>query len=267
MKGLKAGIIPCGRGVIDSNVMSSFDTMLTWKTPDAKLKWYTLPFVIFIIKHPDAGWILWDMGSRIDSDDAWPEHITTVIRAKVPEEEQLENQLALFGLKPADISYVLMSHLHMDHTGYLPMFKDSAEFYVSKEEVMVASAAVMNSTDVSTHGWYIRDEVLCPVKKYHYIERETEVFPGITMLPLPGHTSGCLGCILELESGVKILPGDAIYGDYVFHGNVPGVIQDTVAFHESVRKVTELQKKYDAEVWFPHDAELFEKWKKAPYLY
>jgi glyoxylase-like metal-dependent hydrolase (beta-lactamase superfamily II) len=147
------------------------------------------------------------------------------------------------------------------------MFKDSAEIYVSKEEIMTASAAVMNSSDVSTHGWYIRDEVLCSVKKYNYIDRDTEIFPGITLLPLPGHTPGCLGCILELESGVKILPGDAIYGDYVFHGNVPGVLNDIAAFHESVRKVKEYQKKYNAEIWFPHDADRFAKLEKVPYMY
>jgi glyoxylase-like metal-dependent hydrolase (beta-lactamase superfamily II) len=267
MKGLKAGIIPCGKGTLDSNVVNSFDTMMTWKNTDAKLRWYSVPFIMFIIKHPDAGWLLWDMGSRIDSGEAWPDHITTIIKPEIPEEERLENQLALLGLKPTDISYVLMSHLHMDHTGYLHMFKDSAEIYVSKEEIMTASAAVMNSTDVSTHGWYIRDEVLCSVKKYNYIDRDTEIFPGITLMPLPGHTPGCLGCMLELESGVKILTGDAIYGDYVFHGNVPGVLNDIAAFHESVRKVKEYQKKYNAEIWFPHDADQFAKWEKVPYMY
>ncbi|MDR2088895.1 MAG: N-acyl homoserine lactonase family protein [Clostridiales Family XIII bacterium] len=267
MKGLKAGIISVGKGTLDSNVVNGFDTMMTWKNPDAKPRWYTVPFIIYIIQHPEAGWILWDMGSRPDSGEAWPEHITTIIKPEFTEEERLENQLALLGLKPADIKYVLMSHLHMDHTGYLPMFKDSAEFYVSREEVMNASAAVLNSTNVSTHGWYIRDEVLCPVGQYHYIDRDTEIFPGITLLPLPGHTSGCLGCILELESGVKILPGDAIYGDYVFHGNVPGVLQDGPAFHESVRKVKAYQKKYNAEIWFPHDADQFSKFKKVPFMY
>jgi glyoxylase-like metal-dependent hydrolase (beta-lactamase superfamily II) len=267
MKGLQAGVICNGSGTLDSNFIKSFDTVMTWKDQNAQKRWYSVPFLIFIIKHPEAGWILWDMGSRPDSGTYWYEHITTLIKPDCPEDLALEKQLATLGLKPADISYVLMSHLHMDHTGYIHMFKDTAEFYVSKVELMEASAIVLNSTDIPTYGWYIRDDVLCPVKKYHYIDRDTEIFPGITLITLPGHSAGCIGCILELESGTRILTGDAVYGDYVFHGTVPGVLYDTIAFHESVRKIKDYQKKYNAEIWFSHDADQCVGWKKVPYLY
>jgi glyoxylase-like metal-dependent hydrolase (beta-lactamase superfamily II) len=267
MKGLNAGVIPCGIGTLDSNFMISFDSVLTWKDPDAKLKWFPSPLMMFIIKHPEAGWILWDMGSRIDSGETWPPHITMMDKYEGSEAFRIENQLATLGLKPEDIKHVLLSHMHMDHTGNIYLFKDSADFFVSRVEMMNACAAVMNSTDVSTHGWYVKNEVLCPVRKYHYIERDTEIFPGITLITLPGHTPGSLGCILELESGTRILTGDAVYGEYTFNGTVPGILQDPIAYHESVRKIKDYQKKYDAEIWFSHDPEQFNRWEKIPHLY
>lgn len=267
MKGLMAGIIPCGFGIVDSNFMISFNTVMTWDDHEIKPKWFRSPHSMVIIQHPDAGWILWDLGSRHDSSETWPEHITKYDKYEGAKELDLVNQLGILGLAPADIRFVILSHMHMDHTGYIDLFKDTAEFFVSKAEMMHACTAVMNSTDESTHGWYIRNEVLCPVKKYHYIDRDTEIFPGITLITLPGHTPGSLGCILELESGTRILTGDAVTCEEIYAGALPGFTHDSAAFLESVRKVTEHQKKYGAEIWFSHDPVQFEKWNTIPYLY
>ncbi|MEL7655150.1 MAG: N-acyl homoserine lactonase family protein [Bacillota bacterium] len=267
MKGLKAGVIPCGVGIVDSNFMISFNTVMTWDDPDVKPKWFRSPHTMFIIQHPGAGWILWDLGSRPDSAKTWPKHITKYDKYEGAEEIALEKQLDILGIEPKDIRYVILSHLHMDHTGYIRLFKDTAEFFVSRDEMMNACAAVMNSTDVSTHGWYIREEVLCPVKKYHYIDRDTEIFPGIILITLPGHTTGSLGCILELESGTKILTGDAVTCREIYDGALPGFMNDSAAFLESVRKVKEYQKKYDAEIWFSHDPDQFAEWEMVPRLY
>ena len=253
MKGIKAGIIPCGFGIVDSNFIINFNTVMTWENPDVKPKWFRSPHSMVIIHHPDEGWILWDLGSRPDSAETWPGHITKYDRYEGADELDLEAQMALLGLEPGDIRYVILSHMHMDHTGYMDLFKDSAEFFVGRSEMMHACAAVMNSTDESTYGWYIRNEILCPVKKYHYIDRDTEIFPGITLITLPGHTQGSLGCILELESGTRILTGDAVTCREIYDGALPGFMHDSAAFLDSVRKVREYQKKYDAEIWFSHD--------------
>ena len=267
MKGLKAGVIPCGFGIVDSNFMISFNTVLTWDDPDAKPMWFRSPHSMIIIHHPDAGWILWDLGSRPDSADTWPVHITKYDKYEGDEELAVKNQLSLLGLKPEDIRHVILSHMHMDHTGYIDLFKDTAEFFVSRSEMMHACATVMNSTDISSRGWYIREEVLCPVKKYNYIDRDTEIFPGITLITLPGHTPGSLGCILELESGNRILSGDAVTCKEIYVGALPGFMHDSAAFLESVRKVKEYQKKFGAEIWFSHDPSQFAELKKVPYLY
>ena len=267
MKGLKAGIIPCGFGIVDSNFMISFNTVMTWDDPDIRPKWFQSPHFMVIIQHPDAGWILWDLGSRPDSATTWPRHITKYDKYEGSHELALEKQLALLGLEPTDIRYVILSHMHMDHTGYIGLFNDSAEFFVSRTEMMHACTSVMNSTEESTYGWYVRNEVLCPVKKYHYIDRDTEIFPGITLITLPGHTPGSLGCILELECGTRILTGDAVTCEEIYDGALPGFMHDSAAFLESVSKVREYQKKYDAEIWFSHDLDQFEKLKTIPYLY
>ena len=132
---------------------------------------------------------------------------------------------------------------------------------------MYACSVVMNSADAESHGWYVRHEVLCPVKKYHYIDQDTEIFPGIKLITLPGHTPGSLGCILELESGTRILTGDAVTCRAIYEGALPGFMNDSAAFQESVGKVREYQKKYDAEIWFSHDPAQFDKLLMFPNLY
>lgn len=49
----------------------------------------------------------------------WPESIKEINPYYQKPEQTLEYQLGLLGLKPEDIRTVILSHMHVDHAGYL----------------------------------------------------------------------------------------------------------------------------------------------------
>jgi glyoxylase-like metal-dependent hydrolase (beta-lactamase superfamily II) len=162
---------------------------------------------------------------------------------------------------------VIVSHMHYDHIGNLEHFKDIAEFFISRNELHHAFTSVCTSSNVEDHGFYIRSEVLADFKKIHIVDEDMELFKGIEAVMLPGHTPGVMGIVLHLDSGTVILPSDAVYGKANYNGTPPGIIEDTLGFQKSLAKVKALAKKYDAQVWFSHDDNLFGKLKKAPEHY
>lgn len=267
MKGLKAGILRTGVGTLDSNLILAHSRQLTHDHPHVKLEFCETPFYCILIQHPEVGNILYDTGARPDANEYWPYHISNTDRYAGGPDSSLEAQLALAGLTPKDIHYVIVSHMHMDHIDNIHLFQDTAEFFVHEEEMKFACLSVCRSTNPVDHGWYIREEVLAPVKKWNYITQDQEIFPGITAIHLPGHTPGTMGLILELESGNVICVADAIYNSTSYKGVLPGIIRDPISHLESLQKVKRLQKQYRAEVWFGHDPDQINAMKVLPEMY
>ena len=83
----------------------------------------------YLIKH-GAEWLLWDTGYPDAVADKPVDHPTgTATRAK-----KLAAQLAELRVKPADITFVAVSHTHGDHVGNVDMFPTST-LLIQKPEV------------------------------------------------------------------------------------------------------------------------------------
>jgi len=86
-----------------------------------------MPIYTYLIEHP-KGLVLVDTGQSYAMRDE-----NTVME----EQDTIINKLAVLGYKPDDIKYVVMSHLHLDHSGYMNDFPNST-FIVRKEELKAA---------------------------------------------------------------------------------------------------------------------------------
>jgi glyoxylase-like metal-dependent hydrolase (beta-lactamase superfamily II) len=117
--------------------------------------------------------------------------------------------LAELGLKPEDVDYVLLSHLHWDHAGGCiklvgdrpqPVFSN-ARHYVQADEWEDAMCP-----DERTVGVYFpeRLSVIQQAGLLQTVDGDTEVLPGIKLVKIGGHTRGQQG--VELESdGIKLI--------------------------------------------------------------
>jgi glyoxylase-like metal-dependent hydrolase (beta-lactamase superfamily II) len=101
-----------------------------------------------------------------------------------------------------------------------------------------------------------------------YIEEDTELFEGVHIINVPGHTAGVLGMLIELESGNYLITSDAANMKSNYMGHPGGIVYDSLAAVASVKKLHALEKKYNCkDVWFSHDATQFKELKKAPQFY
>lgn len=86
-----------------------------------------------------------------------------------------------------------------------------------------------------------------------------------------GHAWGMIGLEVELaELGTIILASDAIYTSESL-GNPdtgsplrpPGILYDSVGWTRSVEKIKRLAKEKNADIWFGHDGEQFDSFRKS----
>src|SRR2546421_10554654 len=95
----------------------------------------TVPVGFFVVKHP-KGNFLFDTGNndKIISD---PSYWGPFIKGLTPErgpDVAIDTQIKKIGLTPADIKYVAVGHMHLDHGGDVSKVPD-ATFIVHKDAV------------------------------------------------------------------------------------------------------------------------------------
>ncbi|MDY6819384.1 MAG: N-acyl homoserine lactonase family protein [Halobacteriales archaeon] len=124
------------------------------------------------------------------------------------DEQTVSGALGQEGLEPTDIDQVFLTHLHWDHCYNLDRF-EMADIYVSRTELEYAIAPYpihAGGYDAKSVGrtppWL--DVHLQP------IEGETELCPGVTAFPTPGHTIGHYSVAIETDEGTVVAAADAI---------------------------------------------------------
>jgi len=265
---MKLYILNTGYLETDKNAIVACSTVGLRSNPHVQNTWIKLPVMAFLIDTGN-GYILYDTGSNPEAMNGyWQNLMQEVYPLYQTEDERLENQLALCGIKPEDIKTVVLSHMHLDHAGNLQLFPH-AEIYVPKADYLNALAAVHMNPDPETHGGYIKGDLERPAKQYHLITEDFEIAPGIEIINLPGHTEGLLGIVLHLEGGTIILPQDCVYTSEIYGppAKASGLLYDSISFFKSIEKVRKLEKKYNAKVIFAHDYEFFQTLELAPKYY
>lgn len=202
----------------------------------------TFPVNCYLIQTDAGKNLLFDTG-------VWPGGI----RAKTDScryqtrKQTVEAQLALLGLMPGDIDAVLLSHLHYDHAGGLFLFAGK-DFYVSRREYALA-------TGENPPAAYVPTDYAVP-GRWHLLDGDGEIFPGVEAVMLPGHTPGMMGLLLRLSGRNILLPQDAVYAadNYFPACMLPGLLGDESAYRASLAKLRGLQQETGAELIFGHDA-------------
>jgi len=159
-----------------------------------------------LIRHPLAN-IIVDTG--IDNPDTG---IAKHADHKRNKTQTMKEQLNLQNLNFSDIDYVIMTHLHWDHTGNIYKFK-KARVIVRKEEMDFAKK-MMDKCD-----YFIPEEIFHPDINYVFIDddRDFHFWEGIKLLFTPGHTTGSQSVLVDTEEG-----GGFVFANvHILQANIP----------------------------------------------
>ncbi|MEO3813231.1 N-acyl homoserine lactonase family protein [Sphaerisporangium sp. B11E5] len=200
------------------------------------------PVLAYLVRHGD-GLILFDTG--IGAADAGTEaHYR-------PRRRALREALSAAGVTVDDISLVVNCHLHFDHCGGNPL--------------MGGKPILVQSTELATArgGRYTVDELVdFPGVTYEELAGETEVWPGVWIIPTPGHTEGHQSLVLRRSDGTVILAGQA--HDFASHyasdhlarqAALHGASRPVPAYRAWLDRLAEFDPR---RVLFAHDCSIWE---------
>lgn len=230
-----------------------------------------IPVPFYLIMHP-RGNVLYDTGfareCATDPRAHWGAAVDSFMPLMGPEQYCTE-QLERIGLKPGDIQFIILSHLHNDHAGALKEFPN-AKILVQRTELQWAYTC-----DFFQKLAYVRADFDHPKLKYHLLEgwRENpfDMFgdEAVKIWFTPGHTPGVQSLSLRLpHSGTLLLTSDACYTDENLKRNVlPGVGWNSEETVSSIRRIRHMRDAYGMTVIPGHDSGVWASLKKAPEYY
>jgi N-acyl homoserine lactone hydrolase len=117
-----------------------------------------------------------------------------------PHRRSLPEALAALGVRAADVSLVVNCHLHFDHCGGNPLFGGTP---------IVTQAVELSLARGGDHT--IPELVDFPGATYQELDGEAEIWPGVWVIPTPGHTAGHQSLVVEQADGAVVLAGQAYH--------------------------------------------------------
>lgn len=259
-RGLSVSLLDLGALAADEGFFFRGANAGTAGTPNpASHSWRELQLISAVIEHPDAGLLLYDVGIPPGPEgwDTSPEALFPLRRREAGHE--LPEALAVAGHGLSDVSGVIISHLHADHAGGLLHFVGTdVPVYVHRRELEHAFFAVATGEDPGSYGAaYLSFDV----NWQPLDDDEVNLFRGIDLVRLPGHTPGLLGMSVERPDGPPLffVNDQFPFPEHREAGGQGWVGRDDRAWHASRRKVERIAANTGAELVFGHDPVAFER--------
>ena len=210
----------------------------------------------YLIRH-DKGLLLWDTGIP-DSVAAMPDGMVvangaiTYRRAKT-----LAAQLEQIGVKPADVTYLAVSHTHGDHVGNVALFPTTT--------VLIQGAE---------YDWAMAGPAKPAFSATQKIEKlggDRDVFSDgtVKIISTPGHTPGHQSLLVQLpKTGWLLLSGDAVhFQDNWAQKRVPLMNFNREQTLASLKRIESLLEERKAQLWINHDKAQSATLRYAPAFY
>lgn len=211
------------------------------------------------------GWVLLDAGldpAHIEEPEERNKYFTSLnmVPPIIKPAHNLENQLATLGIRKEDITWVILSHLHFDHCGYIKYLKN-ARISVQKKEY---EAAVSSSCP-----GYIQEDFNADTIQWDFRDGDWQAFPGLNFITTFGHTPGHQSAVVTLpHSGRFILSFDT--GDLQENFTklrIPGSTTNAQDALHSIQRLNDLKAQMNAELILFHDPQAIENLKIFPHYY
>ena len=234
---------------------------------------FEFPVPWFVVEHP-RGLAVIDGGIAAacagDPLEHWGEIANTYWPVMRPDQACVP-ALEAAGFDPADVRYVLQSHLHLDHTGALAAIDrfPNAEVIATRDDYEYAHAP-----DWYADAVYIDDDFKHEGVRWSLLDAHEDgydVFGDglVRCWRTPGHAPGHQSFEIKLaNSGTFLLTIDAAYtSDHWNERALPGFLASAVETVRSVRKLHRIARRSNATVVTGHDPDAWRTFKHSPAAY
>lgn len=208
-----------------------------------------LPILAWLIEHPE-GLILVDTGetaaiARRGYYPPWQPYFRVAVRARVEPDEEVGPQIEALGFSTADVRWIVLTHMHGDHTGGLGHFPGS-RVLVTAAELAVAAGTRGKLRGYLPHrlpGWFDPTRVefgARPLGPFTHSVALT-VAGDVSLVPTPGHTPGHMSVAVEAGERLVLLAGDTSYTQrLMLDGTADGVTDDPATARRTLGLIREL---------------------------
>ena len=128
----------------------------------------------------------------------------------------LARNLARVGVQPGDVDLVVLSHLHFDHAGgataldaqgrVLPAFPRARYLLQQRDLDNARGAHLRERASYLPKNW----EPLEAAGLLDLLQGQVEILPGLSLVPVPGHTPGLQALVLSAGGRKLYFPTDLI---------------------------------------------------------
>jgi glyoxylase-like metal-dependent hydrolase (beta-lactamase superfamily II) len=217
----------------------------------------------YLVVHA-RGTLIWDVGQIPDAqipDDGTEVVVQDLLLAK----RRLAPQLRALGIAPADITYLAMSHYHLDHTANANLFAGSTWIVQQAEYDAMFGPKEFAIRDTSSYD-KLRD-----ARRITLHDADHDVFGDGTVVikSAPGHTPGHQMLFLRLKNfGPLLLAGDLYHlPEERTLDRVPGFDFDAAQTRAARARTEAFLEETGAVMWIQHDPPTNATLRKAPEFY
>ena len=225
-----------------------------------------LPNFAYLVEHPE-GTFLVDTGELLRFNDDTDYYACdpaagdldhNLLRIALASEEQLDQQLAKLGVAPGNVAGVVLTHLHADHVGGVPLL-GGVPVYSSRIDVTLGPTAggrvcrSLASADLRfVEDLYVAsdDDAGAAFGRSHALTRDG----ALRIVPTNGHTPGALSLLVQGASVDVLFVGDAAFSDAMISSrDVAGIDADLAEKRRSYERIEAYARRRPTVVLPAHD--------------
>jgi glyoxylase-like metal-dependent hydrolase (beta-lactamase superfamily II) len=213
----------------------------------------------YLVVHP-RGTVMFDTGGV--GDDEFPAGGGVAADGIMTASKKLVPQMDAAGYKPSDITYLVLSHYHADHTANANLFAGATWIVQKAEHDVMFAATPLPIMQQATYS------ALKNAKTKILINADLDVFGDGTVVvkSTPGHTPGHQVMLVKLAKfGPVILSGDLYhYPEEIATGKTPDFEYNPAQSATSRAAVRAWATQQHAKLWIEHDKPTHATLPKSP---